>query len=164
MRISSVMRRPYRWALGITLVMLGLWFLQFLLPVRWADRRQVTVAFLGYTNIAPGMSAAIFGFTNRSKYNVKLWSGCDIWIEGARVPVPSTTRFLETNLGPRKSLSTVIGLPPRPAKWRARWGFSLWTLQDRLVESLKKTCPWKVIQDLEGPYVNYGLETEWLSP
>lgn len=164
MKMTPAIRRPYKWALLITIILLVMWVFPFSLFDRWEDAPKLTVSFLGFTNISPNMKAAIFGITNRSGSSVKLWKTCQIEIEGVTVPLTSTTRFLDTNLEPGNGFITVTGLPPRPAKWRAGWGFSRRTLHERLTDSLKKMNQRLIVVDWDVPHEMHLLTSEWFPP
>jgi hypothetical protein len=116
MRAFLTMRRPLRIALWVTLGVLGLWLAQFLLPAKRVIPPHVTVSFLGYTNAPPGMTSAVFGITNRADSAIKLWNGCPVEIEGSRLPLPSTTPFLEAALGRGEGMVAVIGSPTFPPR------------------------------------------------
>src|SRR2546430_5595272 len=115
------MRRPFKIAVYVAVAFACLLMVQLVLPREVPGAPALVVSFIGYTNSPPGMTLAVFSITNQASRSVKLWSGCTIEVEGRRLPLPSTIPFAERVIRPGRSLIAVIGIPPREARWRARW-------------------------------------------
>jgi len=154
------MRRPFKIAVYVAVAFACLGMVLLVLPRKGPRAPAVVVSFVGYTNSPPGMTLAVFSITNRASRSVKLWAGCTIEVECRRVPLPSTVAFAETVIRPGRSLIAVIGIPPREARWRARWGVSWDTLHERILSLQDK---WQVPVFLGG-HIMYGVGSEWLAP
>src|SRR5437016_8177812 len=154
------MRRPFKIAVYFAVAFVCLLMMQLVLPRKGPGAPAVLVSFVGYTNSLPGMTLAVFSITNQASRSVKLWAGCTIEVDGRRVPLPSTTPFAETVIRPGRSLIAVIRIPPREARWRARWGVSWDTVHERILSLRDK---WQLPVFLGG-HIIYGVGSEWLAP
>ena len=153
------MRRPFKIAVYFAVAFVCLLIVQSVLPRKGPGAPAVVVSFIGSTNSPPGMTLAVFSITNQASRSVKLWAGCTIEVEGRRMPLPSTIPFAESVIRPGRSLIAVIGIPPREARWRARWGVSWDTVHERILSLRDK---WQVPVFLGGHIMYGSVASGWL--